>query len=313
DSGLFSSERWRELTAASESHGVLRAETELERNGDKQFVGFSLSQLNDADGRHRGYIVIFQDLTRWRQLEGELRIKDRMAAVGELAAGLAHEIGNPLAAISGSVQMLSSSPNATPSQRKLIDILLKEGQRLDRPIKGFLRFARPRERSIAPFDVARLLAENCELLQNSPEVLDGHLIEVRLDPPSASLIADPDQVSQIFWNLARNALRAMPNGGLLTVVGRLEDNCYNLQVIDTGRGMSDEQIANLFHPFQSFFDGGTGIGMAIVYRIVQEHGGRLHVASRPGSGTTITVELPVGQRVAAPASAPSQIAVGEAS
>jgi two-component system, NtrC family, sensor histidine kinase PilS len=292
ESGLFSPERWSELTAASEGKRTLRAETELERKGDTRNVGFSISQLNDADGRHRGFIVIFQDFSRWRKLEGELRIKDRMAAVGELAAGLAHEIGNPLAAISGSVQMLSSAPNATPSQRKLIDILLKESQRLDRTIKGFLRFARPREGSLQPFDIARLLAENCELLRNSAEVSDRHRIEVKLDPPSASVIADPDQVSQIFWNLARNSLRAMPGGGTLKIVGRLTDECYRLQVIDTGRGMTEEQRANLFHPFQSFFDGGTGIGMAIVYRIVQEHGGRLDVESRPGYGTTITVELP---------------------
>ncbi|HWM91789.1 MAG TPA: ATP-binding protein [Thermoanaerobaculia bacterium] len=299
ESGLFSAGRWAELTAASDRR-TLRAEAELERDGDTQYVGFSISQLNDADGRHRGYIIIFQDFTRWRKLEGELRIKDRMAAVGELAAGLAHEIGNPLAAISGSVQMLSSSPNANPSQRKLIEILLKESQRLDRTIKGFLRFARPRERSLLPFDIASLLAENCELLRNSAEVSERHRIEVRLDPPSASVIADPDQVSQIFWNLARNALRAMPDGGKLTIVGRLEPGCYRMQVIDTGRGMTEEQRANLFHPFQSFFDGGTGIGMAIVYRIVQEHGGQLHVASRPGGGTTITVELPTAQPGTAP-------------
>lgn len=292
ESGLLSPERWAELTAASETEGTLRAEAELERDGGTQHVGFSISQLNDADGRHRGYIVIYQDFTRWRKLEQELRIKDRMAAVGELAAGLAHEIGNPLAAISGSVQMLQSSPNATPSQRKLTEILLKESQRLDRTIKGFLRFARPRERSTVPFDVARQLAENCELLRNSAEVSDRHRIEVRLEPPSAMLIADPDQISQIFWNLARNSLRAMPDGGTLTVVGRLAADLYTLQVIDTGRGMSDEQLANLFHPFQSFFDGGTGIGMAIVYRIVQEHEGQVHVDSRPGGGTTITVELP---------------------
>jgi len=310
ESGLFSPERWGELTAASESRRTLRAETELERGGDTRNVGFSISQLNDADGRHRGFIVIFQDFSRWRKLEGELRIKDRMAAVGELAAGLAHEIGNPLAAISGSVQMLSSAPNATPSQRKLIDILLKESQRLDRTIKGFLRFARPRERSSQPFDIAHLLAENCELLRNSAEVSERHRIEVKLDPPSASVIADPDQVSQIFWNLARNSLRAMPGGGTLTIVGRLDEECYRMQVIDTGRGMTEEQRANLFHPFQSFFDGGTGIGMAIVYRIVQEHGGRLDVESRPGGGTTITVELPampaspVVQTAAAGAEAP---------
>lgn len=301
ESGLLSPERWAELTAASETEGTLRAEAELERDGGSQHVGFSISQLNDADGRHRGYIVIFQDFTRWRKLEQELRIKDRMAAVGELAAGLAHEIGNPLAAISGSVQMLSSSPNATPSQRKLTEILLKESQRLDRTIKGFLRFARPRERSTVPFDVARQIAENCELLRNSAEVSDRHRIEVHLEPPTASLIADPDQISQIFWNLARNSLRAMPDGGTLTVVGRLQGNVYSMQVIDTGRGMTNEQLANLFHPFQSFFDGGTGIGMAIVYRIVQEHDGQLHVDSRPGGGTTITVELPVVRPARTPA------------
>ena len=295
ESGLFSPERWLELTEASASQHTLRAETELERDGDTQYVGFSISQLNDADRRHRGYIVIFQDFSRWRRLEGELRIKDRMAAVGEMAAGLAHEIGNPLAAISGSVQMLASSQNTTPSQRKLIDILLKESQRLDRTIKGFLRFARPKERSSQPFDIARLLAENCELLRNSAEVSERHRIEVKLDPPSASVMADPDQVSQIFWNLARNSLRAMPDGGTLTIVGRLREDWYRMQVIDTGRGMTEEQRANLFHPFQSFFDGGTGIGMAIVYRIVQEHGGELDVATRPGGGTTITVDLPAIQ------------------
>ncbi len=298
DSGLFSAERWGELTAASANQRTFRAEAELEREGDTQHVGFSISQLTEADGTHKGYILIFQDFTRWRKLEGELRIKDRMAAVGELAAGLAHEIGNPLAAISGSVQMLSTSPNAPPSQRKLIDILLKESQRLDRTIKGFLRFARPRERSSIPFDIARQPAENSELLRNSEEVAPHHRIEVRLEPPSASLIADPDQISQIFWNLARNSLRAMPDGGTLTVLGRLDEDCYRMQVIDTGRGMTEEQQANLFHPFQSFFDGGTGIGMAIVYRIVQEHEGRLLVDSRLGAGTTITVELPAGKRAA---------------
>jgi two-component system sensor histidine kinase PilS (NtrC family) len=294
-SGLFTAAQWQEATAASEQTGRMRSEVAITRHQEPRYIGFSVSRLTDAEGhRHRGYIVIFQDLTRWRRIEEELRLKDRMAAVGELAAGLAHEIGNPLAAISGSVQMLSTSVDGDAGQRKLIEILLKESQRLDRTIKGFLRFARPRERSSVAFDVARLLAENVELLKNSDEVCDRHRLEVELDPPSARLFADPDQVSQIFWNLARNALRAMPDGGTLRVRGHLTGDCYRLQVIDTGRGMSEEQRANLFHPFQSFFDGGTGIGMAIVYRIVQDHGGRLRVDSRPGAGTTITVELPAG-------------------
>ena len=239
-------------------------------------------------------------------------MKDRMAAVGELAAGLAHEIGNPLAAISGSVQMLAGAAAADPAQRRLIDILLKESQRLDRTIKGFLRFARPRERQSVPFDVARLLAENCELLRNSVEVSERHRVEADLVPASAHLLGDPDQVSQIFWNLARNSLRAMPDGGTLKVVGRIADDCYRLQVIDTGRGMSEEQRANLFHPFRSFFDGGTGIGLAIVYRIVDDHGGRLSVDSRPGGGTTITVELPRDAKAAARAATePALLAAAE--
>ena len=296
--GLFTAERWREATAESEHTGRMRSEVEMTRgDGATRYVGFTISRLTDAFGNHRGYIVIFQDLTRWRRIQEELRMKDRMVAVGELAAGLAHEIGNPLAAISGSVQMLAGRVDGDPAQRKLIEILLKESHRLDRTIKGFLRFARPRERSSVSFDIGRLLTENFELLQNSEEVSGHHRLDLDLDPPSARLFADPDQVSQIFWNLARNSLRAMPDGGALRVVGRFSGgqssgDWYQLQVIDTGRGMTEEQRTNLFHPFQSFFDGGTGIGMAIVYRIVQDHGGRLRVDSRPGAGTTITVELP---------------------
>jgi two-component system sensor histidine kinase PilS (NtrC family) len=292
ETGLISDDRWAVATAAGELQGKLRLEVQVPQGADSVFIGFSISRLNDAFGAHRGFILIFQDLTGWRRMQDELRMKDRMAAVGELAAGLAHEIGNPLAAISGSVQMLSGATPGDASQRRLIDILLKESHRLDRTIKGFLRFARPRERATVPFDVGRLLSENMELLGNSEEVSERHRLELDLQPPSARLVADPDQVSQIFWNLARNALRAMPDGGTFRLVGRLDGDAYRLQVIDTGRGMSEAQRTNLFHPFQSFFDGGTGIGMAIVYRIVEDHGGRLRVDSAPGGGTTITVELP---------------------
>jgi two-component system sensor histidine kinase PilS (NtrC family) len=309
-SGLISGGQWTAMTVASEARGKLRVEVQLPQGDDVAFIGFSVSRLNDAFGSHRGFILIFQDLTAWRRLQDELRMKDRMAAVGELAAGLAHEIGNPLAAISGSVQMLSGASSTDASQRRLIEILLKESHRLDRTIKGFLRFARPRERASVPFDIGRLLAENMELLGNSEEVSPRHRLEIDLDPPSARIIADPDQVSQIFWNLARNALRAMPDGGTFRLLGRLDGDAYRLQVVDTGRGMSEAQRANLFHPFQSFFDGGTGIGMAIVYRIVEDHGGRLRVDSTPGGGTTITVELPAAGPARPLATRPQLAAVG---
>jgi two-component system sensor histidine kinase PilS (NtrC family) len=293
-SGLIDEERWMESTAASTQRWRTRVEVDVVRgSGDIRHVGFSLSQLKDAEGNHRGYIVIFQDLTNWRRMQEELRMKDRMAAVGELAAGLAHEIGNPLAAISGSVQMLSSRADENLADRRLIEILLKESQRLDRTIKGFLRYARPRERASVPFDVAHQLTENFELITNSEEVSTEHHLELDLKPDSVQLLADPDHVSQIFWNLARNALRAMPRGGTLRVAGRVVDGYYRLEFSDTGSGMSEEQRANLFHPYQSFFDGGTGLGMAIVYRIVQDHGGRISVDSHPGGGTVLRIELPL--------------------
>jgi two-component system sensor histidine kinase PilS (NtrC family) len=298
--GLFTDEEWRRLAErAGAPDPAIRDEAELERDGSSLLVGYGVSRLSDAAGVTSGSILVFQDLTRWRALEHELRLKDRMAAVGELAAGIAHEVGNPLAAISGSVQLLSQSLAESDAQRKLLGIIVRESQRLDRTIKGFLRFARPRDRSVASFDIAGLLAEHVELLRNSGEASARHRISLELDPPSAGLVGDRDQISQIFWNLAQNALRAMPDGGALVVRGRLGEGSYRMEFVDNGSGMTESQRARLFQPFQSFFDGGSGIGMAIVYRIVQEHGGRVEVASRPGEGTAIKVSLPLHAPAAA--------------
>ncbi|MDX1643821.1 MAG: ATP-binding protein [Thermoanaerobaculia bacterium] len=295
ETGLISRQQWEGFRRSDGGTGRLESEVQVLQEEDPIYVGFSITELESAEGDRIGSIVIFQDLTPWRQLEEEVRRKDRMAAVGTLAAGLAHEIGNPLAAISGSVQMLARSIHDGAPEHRLLGILLKESQRLDRTIKNFLSYARPGEPSAVECDVAELLAENFELLANSPEVGSEHRLDLRVDPPSARVVADPDGISQIFWNLARNALKAMPEGGTLRVEGRLGREGYEgyeIEFFDTGKGMTEEERANLFHPFKSFFDQGSGLGMAIVYRIVQDHGGDLSVDSRPGGHTRITVRLP---------------------
>lgn len=307
ETGLVDGEQWRVITGTMTG----RPHWEVSRSyGDRRvYLGLSVTFLRDGQGTHRGYIIVVEDLTDERRLREQLRVKDRMAAIGEMAAGLAHEVGNPLAAISGSVQVLSRSltgdkapmgAGGLNAQAKLLEITLKESQRLDRTVKSFLQLASSRERRLTQIDIASLVAEDVQLLRLSEDVSEGHRIEADLVPPSAVIRADPDQIGQIFWNLARNALQAMPEGGTLNIRGRLEGEWYVLEFRDTGSGMSEEEQATLFHPFKSFFDQGTGIGMAIVYRIVEEHGGKISVDSRPQKGTVIRVELPVAGHPAEP-------------
>jgi two-component system sensor histidine kinase PilS (NtrC family) len=291
--GLFAEESWEQTSLAQLAQTQARSEVEMIRKGRPSVIGFTVAPLRDTGGAHRGYLVIFQDLTEWRALEEKVKRQDRMAAMGQMAAGLAHEVGNPLAAIAGSVQMLAGQAGKSPSDRKLLDITLRESRRLDRTVKSFLQFARPRERQLQTFDAAALLADDVALLRNSEELRPDHEIEFEVEPGTLTIEADRDQVGQIFWNLVRNALQAMPQGGKLSIAGRLAGDCFELMVRDSGKGMNEEERNRLFQPFKSFFDGGIGLGMAIVYRIVQEHEGDIRVASQPGAGTTITVSLPI--------------------
>lgn len=289
DAGLFDAEAWKRSTDEA-GRGMVRGELDLGHRAKPIYLGFSITWLRDGSGTHRGYILIFQDLSAWRRLQEQVRIQDRMAAIGQMAAGLAHEVGNPLAAISGSVQMLARNAES-PAQAKLFEITLKESRRLDRTVKSFLQFARPRGPNLETFDIAAMLAEDVQLLRNSDEVLPAH--EIHLDVEPHAVRADRDQLGQLFWNLARNALQAMPAGGRLDIEGRVVKDRYQLLFRDTGRGMTEEERANLFQPFKSFFGTGTGLGMAIVYRIVEEHEGNIEVDSEPGAGSTIVVDIPI--------------------
>jgi two-component system sensor histidine kinase PilS (NtrC family) len=292
--GFFTREQWEVAREELATGAIVRRETDhYSVDGERRSIGFAVSSLSTLEGTFSGYTVIFQDLTDVKKLEAEVRLKDRMAAVGELSAGIAHEIRNPLAAIAGSVQVLKKSQSLTPQEQRLMSIVLKESERLNKSISDFLRFVRPQEKRPAAFDVAASLAETLDLLANSPELTETHQIERDIDPPSFHIVGDADQIRQVFWNLARNAVAAMPQGGVLTVRTTVDDASYHIIFTDNGRGMSQADLQRLFQPFRTNFPSGTGLGMAISYRIVQEHGGNIDVTSREGEGTSIVVSLPV--------------------
>jgi two-component system sensor histidine kinase PilS (NtrC family) len=187
--------------------------------------------------------------------------------------------------------MLGNEMRTGSSERRLVEIIVAESQRLSKILEDFLRYARPNAPQNVVFDVGASLSEAMNLFSHSDEVRDHHLLNLQVES-AASIFGDPGQVRQIFWNVARNAISAMPDGGILDVTGRVDGDWYAIRFHDTGRGMSPERQEMLFQPFATAFDGGTGLGMAIVRRLVEEHGGRIRVESRPGLGTAIEIHLP---------------------
>lgn len=261
--------------------------------GRNLFLGCTVSILRKRGGQPLGMIFIFQDLTDIRALEEEIGLKKRMAALGEMAAGVAHELRNPLASISGSVQVLKRDLQPKGEAGDLMDIVIKESKRLDKIIRDFLLFAKPGRFQPESADLVTLIRETLSLLENSEELQPRHRVVTQFHPGSIRAVVDVNRMKQVFWNLAKNALKAMPQGGTLTVEAT-EGPTDQIVVafVDTGIGMSDQEIASNFQPFHGSFASGTGLGLAIVYRIVEEHGGRIKVKSRRGAGTEVALHLP---------------------
>ena len=270
-------------------------------------IGLSVASLPLPDGG-RGYLYTFQDVTEIKRIERTARLQQRLAAVGEMAAGIAHEIRNPLASMSGSMQMLRHELSLTGDQAQLMDIVLKESERLNQTIKSFLTYARPQKLQVTRLDLRTLVGETGMLLRNSPEVAARHQIEVTLPEHEVPVDGDESQLRQILWNLATNGLRAMPDGGELRLAARTEAGTNGpryavMEVADHGVGIAPEEIDGIFQPFRGSFGRGTGLGLAIVHRIVTDYGGRIDVKSQPGQGTTFTVRFPGPAPETAPAGA----------
>jgi two-component system sensor histidine kinase PilS (NtrC family) len=260
-------------------------------------VGFTASTLVLPEGG-TGYLWSFQDVTDVRRLERDARLRQRLAAVGEMAAGIAHEIRNPLASMSGSIQVLRQELPLSEDQAQLMDIVLRESERLNDTIKSFLAYARPQRSASSRLDVRKVLQDAALLLRNSTEVRGNHTIDVETPQEPVWCEADENQVRQVVWNLATNGLRAMSGGGRLRLSVACDrepegDGWVVLAVQDEGCGIAPEDLDGIFQPFRSSFDRGTGLGLAIVHRVVTDHDGTIHVSSQVGVGTVVSVRLPV--------------------
>ena len=260
-------------------------------------IGYSVSLLFSETNETSGLIVTFQDLTEIRSMEENVRRKDRLAAVGRVGAGLAHEIRNPLGAMRGAIQVLESSTPKESVHAELMQIIMRESDRLNSIISNFLTYARPKAGNFVETDICEAIRETAKLIRHSPDVSDKHEIILELPDCPIMILGDVTQLKQIFWNLARNSINAMPDGGKF-VIGLEKSANKRIQVTfsDTGAGMPPEQVEQLFEPFSNSTTGGTGLGLSIVYQIVRDHKGVIRVRSAEGEGTVITIELPADSK-----------------
>jgi len=260
-------------------------------------VACTVSPLVGQSGGVNGLIVTIQDKTELRAMEETLRQSDRLAAVGRMAAGLAHEIRNPLGSMSSALQFLSEKAKPDTEDSALMAVVLSESDRLNGIITDFLAYARPQPHNETDggsrqTDVGDAVKDCLALLRHNPSVNELH--EFDFVPPDKPVMiqADGAQAKQIFWNLFQNSVQAMPNGGRLSVaINETELGRVRITVSDTGKGIGPDELGRIFEPFHSGANG-TGLGLSIVHRIVTEHGGNIDVQSETEKGTMVTIELP---------------------
>jgi len=278
-----------------------RHEFQLARTDGRQVpVGITFWALRSGGGEGVGLIGVCQDLSLIKQMEERMRQADRLAAVGRLSANMAHEIRNPLASISGAVQMLGKDLPADGTRHRLVEIVLKESGRLNDLVGDFLEYARPAPMSPIAVDLAQLLDEVLLLIEHRS--LPPNLKIIREYGESLIAHVDPQQMRQAIWNLCLNAVQAMPDGGGEIRVGSrlLPGNPLRLQiwVADTGAGIAEQDLPHIFEPFYSTKPEGSGLGLALVYRVAQDHGGHIDAKTRQGDGTTFTLTLPAAAEAA---------------
>jgi two-component system sensor histidine kinase PilS (NtrC family) len=291
---LFPSLQIGTLSSPSSGSFPTRQEvTYVNPRSERRILGVSVSPLMVPTVGVVGFVYNFQDLTEEKRREAEYRTKDRMATLGRMAAGIAHEIRNPLASITGSVKLLQSISRLDDDQSKLIAIVSHESERLNKLVSDFLLYCRDQRHEPKEVNLVNVIEETLVLLSHHPLFGANTRVEKRFPGGSITVWADADRLRQVFWNISDNALKAMPDGGQFTVqVEQASEKAVRVTLSDTGVGFTEQQLEKVFEPFQPGFHGGTGLGLAIVYQIMQGLGGSIRVESKAGKGTRFVLELP---------------------
>jgi signal transduction histidine kinase len=280
-------------SAAATGKWSVREETVLGEGRDARPIGVSMTPFHGEGDSSEGVVVAITDLHEMRRMEKEMRRAGQLAALGELAAGIAHEIRNPLASISGAVEMLREEVRGEGDQVELMNLIVKESERLNRIINGFLDYTRDHSRSKALYDISQIAREVVRLVSLDKKLSLGKTILVEF--PSRQdfrAMVEEEGIKQVFFNLARNALEAMQLGGILRISGESPGDGRIYTVFrDTGEGIAPHELEQVFKPFHTSKADGTGLGLSIARRIVDGHGGAIRIKSTPGVGTAITVEL----------------------
>jgi signal transduction histidine kinase len=235
-------------------------------------------------------ICACEDLTTIRVMEERLRQADRLATLGRMSANIAHEIRNPLASLTGAIEVLASNGTAGEVRERLAQIVLKESGRLNDILRDFLEYARPAPLALARTNVVESIDDVLVLLEH--RAAPGTLKIDREFPPSLEWVVDAQQFRQVVWNLCLNAVQAMPEGGELHVKAAVMGRHLQVRVSDTGEGIAHDNLGHVFEPFFSTKPDGSGLGLALVHRIMQDHGGEVHVESAPRAGSVFTLRFP---------------------
>jgi two-component system sensor histidine kinase PilS (NtrC family) len=264
--------------------------------GATRYLGLSISLLRSAGKQSNGFVYNFQDLTELKRLEREVVTKERMAALGRLSAAIAHEIRQPLTAMTGALKELARFAPLDEDDKKLVHIVSRESQRLNQIITDFLNYSREKNYTFADLEVVPLIEETLLLIERDAATQGKFRIDRSFAVRNVRARADRDALKQVLWNLCNNALRAMPKGGTLSVRVEADDSWVRILIGDTGVGIDSREATRIFEPFQSGFTGGTGLGLAIVYQILQAHRGRVRLATDRKQGAEFIVELPISVR-----------------